>query len=147
MEEVRRAPGWVWPLIGVAVVVALVLIGLNREPAQLDPDSPEGAMQGYIGALVDGDFESAAAMWADEGCHPESIEPTDGAPDVSASLNRVDVDDDEATVVVELTGNSVDPMGGIYQYQEWFTLVLDDGSWRIRQPAWPYYDQPCEATS
>lgn len=148
MKEEGRNPGWVWPLIGVVVVVALVVIGLNREPARYDPDTPEGIVQAYLAALIDGDFATAASLWADEGCRPQSIEPTEGAPDISASLARVDVDDDEATVVVDITGTSpLDPMGPAYEYQEWFTLVRRDGSWRILQPSWPYYDQPCEDTA
>lgn len=144
MDEQRRIPGWVWPAAGMIAVVVLVVVGLNREPARFDPDTPEGTVQTYIASLVAGDFESAAGLWADEGCVPESVEPTEGAPDVSAMLVDVDSGDDEATVVVELTGNAMDPVGGVYQYQEWFTLVRQEDGWRIRQPSWPYYDQLCE---
>lgn len=144
MEEERRLPGWVWPLVGVAVVVALVLIGLNREPEQFDPDTPEGTVQLYIAALVDGDFETAASFRADDDCLPESIEPTGGTPDISATLVRVDQSDDEATVVIGITDNTADPINGIYQFEEWFTLVSGDDGWKIRQPSWPYWDQLCE---
>ena len=144
MEEGRRLPGWVLPVVGVGAVIVLVLIGLNREPEQYDPESPEGAVQAYIAALVDGDFETAASFWAEGDCLPGSIEPTGGAPDISASLVSVDGNDDEATVVIAITDNTTDPLNGIYEFEEWFTLVNGDDGWKIRQLAWPYWDQICE---
>ncbi len=147
MEEGRRLPGWVLPVVGVGAVIALVLIGLNREPEQYDPESPEGVVQSYIAALVDGDFETAATFWAEGDCLPASIEPTGGAPDISATLVSVDGGDDEATVVIGITDNTTDPLNGIYEFEEWFTLVNQDDAWKIRQLAWPYWDQICEVPS
>ena len=144
MEEDRRLPGWVLPAVGVLAVVVLVVIGLNREPEQFDPATPEGTVQTYIAALVDGDFETAASFWADDGCLPASIEPTGGAPDISATLVSVDGNDEEATVVIDITDNTTDPLNGIYEFQEWFTLVNREDGWKIRQLSWPYYDQICE---
>ncbi len=147
MEEARKVPGWVLPVLGVLLVVGLVAIGLNREPAQFDPSTPQGTVQLYIAALVDGDFETAASFWADDSCIPESSEPTGGAPDISATLVSVDGIDDESTVVIGITDNSSDPMNGLYEYEEWFTLVRGEDGWKIRQPSWPYYDQVCEDPS
>jgi hypothetical protein len=144
MEEDRRLPGWVLPVVGILAVIVLVVIGLNREPEQFDPATPEGTVQTYIAALVDGDFETAASFWADDGCLPASIEPTGGAPDISATLVSVDGNDEEATVVIDITDNTTDPLNGIYEFQEWFTLVNRDDGWKIRQLSWPYYDQICE---
>jgi len=147
MEDERRIPGWSWPLIGVVGVVTLVVIGLNREPAALDPDTPEGTVQAYIGALVEGDFEAAVDFWSDDGCTPSSTIPTRGAPDVSVSLVSVDGNDVQANVVVRISENSEEPLGGLYEYEEWFTLVRRDGAWRVRQPSWPYYDLVCEESA
>ena len=147
MDEERRLPGWVLPVVGVLAVVALVLIGLNREPEQFDPESPEGAVQSYIAALVDGDFETAATIWAEGDCLPVSSEPTEGAPDISATLVSVEGDDEEATVVIAITDNTSDPLDGLSEFQEWFNLVNEDAGWKIRQLSWPYWDQIFEMPS
>ena len=102
-----------------------------------------GPLEGEL-ELVDGDFEAAADFWAADGCTPSSTIPTRGAPDVSVSLVSVDGNDVQANVVVRLTENSEDPLGGLVEYQEWFTLTHQDGSWKVRQPSWPYYDLACE---
>jgi hypothetical protein len=147
MEEGKSLPGWVLPAVGVAAVVALVIIGLNREPEQFDPDTPEGTVQSYVAALVDGDFETASSYWADDGCEPDSSEPTGGAPDISARLISVDGTDRDATVIIGITEDLTDPVNGIYEHEEWFTLVNEDDGWKIVQPSWPYYDQTCEASA
>jgi hypothetical protein len=144
MDEGPRLPGWVLPAAGVITVVVLVVIGLNREPEELDPDTPEGTVQAYIAALTSGEFDAAASNWSDRGCVPESLEPTGGAPDIAATLVRVERGDDQATVVIGIIDNTADPVNGIYEYQEWFNLAREDGSWKILQPSWPYYDQICE---
>lgn len=144
MEEDRKLPGWVLPLVGVVGVVALVAIGLGRDAAEFDPSTPEGTIQLYIDALANGEFDTAAAFWADDGCIPVSTVPSGGVPDISASLVRVDGNDLEATVVVRITETSQEPLGGLYEYEEWFNLTRRDDSWQIRQPSWPYYDLTCE---
>ncbi len=146
MEEDRKLPVWVLPALGVAVVVALVVFGLNRPPVELDPDSPEGVVQQYLDALGRGDFDTAASFWATTGCTPESVIPTMPI-DVSAALEDVDESGQHATVIVRIGESDTDPMDGPYEHQEWFGLVNEDGSWRIEQPSWPYYDQVCEETS
>jgi len=144
VSESQRLPGWAGPVAGVVAVVALVIVGLARGPAEFDPGSPEGTIQLYIEALVEGDFDTAASLWDDSGCIPSSSIPSGGSPDASASLVRVEGNDIEATVVVRLTESSRDPLGGLYDYEEWFTLIRRGDSWRIRQLSWPYYDLPCE---
>ncbi|HEX9864743.1 MAG TPA: hypothetical protein VGC03_07270 [Acidimicrobiia bacterium] len=144
MSERQRLSAWAGPVAGVVAVVALVIVGLARGPAEFDPGSPEGTIQLYITALVDGDFDTAASLWDESGCIPISSIPSGGSPDASASLVRVEGNDIEATVVVRLTESSRDPLGGLYDYEEWFTLIRRGDSWRIRQLSWPYYDLPCE---
>jgi hypothetical protein len=147
MEEERRMPGWVLPVAGGVVVVALVVIGLNRGSANLDPGTPEGTVQLYIDALGRGEFDTASSYWASTGCIPPSNIPTTGAQDVSAALVSVDGNDIQATVMVRITESSTDPLTGLYEHDEWFTLINEDGGWKIQQPSWPYWDQICEETA
>ncbi|HWL50595.1 MAG TPA: hypothetical protein VNT92_12015, partial [Acidimicrobiia bacterium] len=65
-------------------------------------------------------------------------------PDISATLISVDGDDEDATVVIGITDNTTDPLNGIYEFEEWFTLVNGEDGWKIHQLSWPYYDQICE---
>ena len=59
MESVR---GWLVPVGAAVLIVALVAVALVREPAQLDPNTPEGTVQVYLQAISDGDYEGAFAV-------------------------------------------------------------------------------------
>ncbi|HLF61706.1 MAG TPA: hypothetical protein VI980_11080 [Acidimicrobiia bacterium] len=136
MDEEGKLPGWLLPVALVLVVGALVAAGLLREAPDLDPSTPEGTVQAYLEAVFAGDQEAAAGYTdgeCDSNIGPGS--PTDG---VTATLVSVEGDDNATTVVVRLSQPSQDAFGGMFEYDEWFNLVNEDGTWVIHQPVWPY---------
>ncbi len=137
MDEDRRLPGWVLPGLGVLAVVALVAAGLLRETPQLDPTTPEGAVQAYLEAVFAGD-EEAASQYTGGECDP-SLRPGSPTQGVSASLISVEGDEQQATVIVQLSQTSNDPFIALSEWPEWFNLVNSDGVWLIQEPVWPYY--------
>ena len=50
----------------VALLIASVAVALLRGEPELDAGSPEDAVQRYVRALADGDYEAMRAMWAPE---------------------------------------------------------------------------------
>jgi hypothetical protein len=141
MDEDRKLPGWLLPVAGGLVVVILVAVGLLRETPDLDPSTPEGTVQAYLEAVFAGD-QDAATEYTEGECDANfgpSV-PTEG---VSASLDNVEINANNATVVVRLSQPSPDPFGGLSEWEEWFTLINHDGIWLIQQPAWPYYGVEC----
>jgi len=141
MDEERRLPGWLLPVAGALVVVALVAAGLLRETPDLDPSTPEGTIQAYLQAVFAGD-QTRAAEYTEGECDP-NLGPAVPIEGISAALVRVDGDDNQTTVVVKLSQPSPDPIGGLSEWEEWFNLINHDGSWVIQQPAWPYYGVEC----
>ena len=141
MNEDRKLPGWLLPVAGFLVVVALVASGLLRETPDLDPATPEGTVQAYLEAVFAGDQE-AAAGYTERECD-SNLGPGTPTEGVSATLVSVDLTASNATVVVRLSQPSQDPLGGLSEYDEWFYLVNQDGTWVISQPVWPYYGVEC----
>jgi hypothetical protein len=141
VDENRKLPGWLLPLAGVLVVVALVAAGLLRETPDLDASTPEGTVQAYLQAVFEGDQE-AAAQYTEGECDP-NLGPGVPVDGVSASLASVEGDDNQATVVVMLSQPSPDPFGGLSEWPEWFNLLKHNGTWVIQQPVWPYYGVEC----
>lgn len=136
-DEQRNLPGWVLPTVGAIVVVGLVVIGLTKGTPALDPSTPEGTVQRYLEAVFAGDDEAAAA-YTDKACG-SGVDYGASTEGVSASLVSSTVDGNEATVTVRLSQASGDPLSGLYEWTELFTLIEEGGSWEIQQPAWPYY--------
>ena len=137
MEEDRKLPAWVLPGLGVLAVVALVAAGLLRETPELDPTTPEGTVQAYLEAVFAGD-EEAASQYTEGECDP-NLGPGSPTQGVSASLVSVEGDDQQTTVIVQLSQTSNDPFIGLSEWQEWFNLVNREGVWLIQEPVWPYY--------
>ncbi len=119
------------------MVVALVTAGVLRKTPELDPSTPEGTVQAYLQAVFAGDKDAAAALT--EGECDTNLGPGSDVEGVSASLESVEGDETQATVVVNMSQPSNDPFGGLSEWQEWFNLLNHDGTWLIQQPVWPYY--------
>ena len=141
MDEERKLPGWLLPVAGALVVLALVAAGLLRETPELDPSTPEGTVQAYLQAVFAGDQERAAE-YTDGECEP-NLGPAVPVEGISAALVRVEGNDNQRTVFVKLSQPSPDPIGGLSEWEEWFNLISNDGRWVIQQPAWPYYGVEC----
>ena len=144
-ESIR---GWLVP-IGVAVlIIGLVAIALVREPALLDPDTPEGTVQIYLQAISDGDFEGAFEVLDPEfyeGCDASSL-ATHRQEVFTARIedNGQPVSGDTAFVGVSMTFGDGGAFGSQWTTEEVFTVVSHDGSWSITgEDVWPYFAWDC----
>lgn len=124
----------------LAVVAAVVAAG--RSQPTFDPSTPEGAVQGYLRAVLEDDEEAAAGyLAADSDCGVADFESA--AVDLSARvvLRETTVSGEEATVEVEVTYTGG---GGPFDTYEWsedqaFRLVREEGNWVLEGRPWPLY--------
>jgi hypothetical protein len=149
--------------VGIAVAVAaLVLVALVRDPVALDPDSPQGTVQGYLQAISDDRWEDAYEVLDPEifaGCGPSDIASNAPADPFTASLHAEDFDrgrfpgivtgattppDDETVVEVTLRFGDTGPFGsGGWTTYAAFDLVSRDGLWWISGDPWPSFSWRC----
>lgn len=131
---------WAVGAFVVLAVVAAAVLGTAREPPILDPDTPEGVVQRYAQAVLDGDYREATAYLTEEaaeGCRP-STEPW--IPEsLSVSLDDVTVTGSEAEVRVRLRSDAGPPPfgDGAFRSDGSFFLVEQDDAWRITGSPWP----------
>lgn len=134
-------------LIG-AIVVAVIVIGaalvaLTRsEPAAFDPATPEGTAQQYVQAVLDGDNATAQDLLLEDDCQPGPRHFGDET--VRARFVDSQVDDDTATVEIELIFSGGNPLFGGYGYEDRAQIQLEmtENGWRVGPDSWPYF--PCE---
>lgn len=126
-------------VLGVLVVVALIAVFTRGEPEPLDPGTPEGVVQQYSAAVIDGD-EAAA----EEFLVPEIVEdcvrmPTSGSEGMRVTLVDSTERDDTADVEVLIVTTYGDGPFGSSEYEERgvFDLVRVDGEWLIETAPWP----------
>lgn len=162
---VRRPPSWLIPgVIGLGTVL-LVVVALVREPAQFDPDTPEGTVQEYLQAIGEERWEDAFAVLDPDyyqGCGPADLaksaprEPftavlagdEDGSFDRSAEIppppgGTVEPVTPDAVVEVILRFGEPGPFESSYTEYIFFELVQEDGFWWITGDVWPRFAWRC----
>jgi hypothetical protein len=137
--------------IGVAVIALLVIaIVLAVQPTpQLDPASPEGTVQRYFQAVLDGDDELASSyLTSDLGdrCGASEFRHRSDE-DLGVVIVDTEARGDQVRVDVEITETyGSDPFGdSSYTFQETFILKEEAGRWLIAERPWP--DPYCQELS
>ena len=124
--------------IAALVIIALVVVFTRGAPTALDPGTPEGVVQSYSAAVIDGDNEAALGYLAPE--VRDTCEDFDSVYTDNLSVTLVDSTDrgESATVTVSFV-TSYD--GGLFgssssESTETFSLVKHDGEWAITAVPW-----------
>ncbi|WP_173921611.1 hypothetical protein [Agromyces sp. Marseille-P2726] len=125
-------------VIGALVVIALIVVFTRGAPAQLDASSPEGVVQRYATAVIDGDEDAAMEYLVPEladSC--ERVDP--GVRDLRVTLDSTAEREDTADVRVLISISYDGGLFGSSDYEEegTFDLVADDGGWLIESAPWP----------
>jgi hypothetical protein len=139
-----RLSRWILAAALVVLVTAAVAVGVLREPALLDPQSPEGTVQAYVQAVLDGDWAEARSHLGDDldaDCSAIDFRQAWVPDGLTATLDDVKVDGDEAEVAIRLrTAAEPDPFGGGYATTETFDLTREGSTWLVIGQPWPVYD-------
>ena len=135
-----------------ALLIASVAVALLRGEAELDAGSPEAAVQRYIRALADRDFDAAYSMWAPEvreRCDIEDIAignrydyELDTLAESRVTLDDVDVVGDVTNVRVSATETRGGGLFGPSEYTRDMTFSLRqyDGQWLIVHHRDPWFE-------
>lgn len=123
--------------VAAVVVVALVAVFARGGAATFDPASPEGVVQQYSRAVIDGDADAAKELLVPE--EAEACEDT-GIPggDMRVTHSRTREDGDRVRVDVVVTSTyGYGPLGADeYSAEGTFRLERVDGDWRIATTPW-----------
>lgn len=139
-------------VVGLLIVVAVVVV-LARSGARelLDPSTPEGVVQRYAQAVIDGDDATAAGYITERAQQCELYSGYEsGDAQLRLTLQSTDISGSNATVRVSVTTSYDGSYGGDpfsnseYSYDAEFTLVSSGGSWLIKET--PYEFLPCDAS-
>ncbi len=123
--------------IALVVVIALIAVFARSAPTQYDADTPEGVVQRYSQAVVDGDYDAAVGYLVPEradSCVNRRIEVVD----VRVTLLDTTVRGDLATVEVGIAASyGGGPFGSsTYEYEDQFLLQEVEGEWLVVEAPW-----------
>lgn len=129
-------------VVGLLVVAALVTALLTaRQPADLDPGSPEEAVQRYLDDVLDHDTEAAARVLDPAG--PCTVADLDAAyvdDDVHVALREVHLSGSTARVDVAITTGSGGMIPSPWTEEQTFRLRLSGEEWLVTGAPWPLFD-------
>ncbi|WP_307040617.1 hypothetical protein [Agromyces ramosus] len=125
-------------VIGVLVIVALIVVFTRGEAVPLDEASPEGVVQRYSAAVLEGDEQAAIGYLTPElgdPCRRMGLATTDGMRITHVSTTERD---DTAHVRVLISTSYDGGMFGSSQYEEEadFDLVKAGDRWLIEMTPW-----------
>ncbi|GAA3912737.1 hypothetical protein [Microbacterium invictum] len=127
-------------VVAALVIIALIVVFTRGEPAPLDESTPEGVVQRYTAAVLDGDDEAALGYLVPEVADDcESTQPG-LSDDVRVTLASTTERDDTADVTVTISESSGGGIFGTseYQYDVEFTLVRTSSGWAIETTPWEF---------
>lgn len=126
-------------IVAVLVAAALVAVFVRGATPQFDANSPEGVVQRYVTATIQGDFESARELHAMshsiEGCDPVTAFV---AADTRMTLVSGNQSNATATVTVRITDGYGGPFGGDNGYEDRFELAKSGDSWLVTTTPWQF---------
>ncbi|MBN9101968.1 MULTISPECIES: hypothetical protein [unclassified Pseudonocardia] len=127
-------------VVVVAVVAAVAgVLAANRTGPAYDPATPEGTVQAYLTAVIDGDHDRAAEFLAAGGpCSVSDLDATSLPDGVQVTLRNVQVTGDTARVDIEVAMPSGDLLGGSETFER-HTLrqSRSGGAWLLTGEPWP----------
>ena len=127
-------------VVGILVVVSLIVVFTRGAPEPIDESTPEGVVQRYSAAVLDGSEDAATKYLADDArvdCGTIAVTETESLR-ISLVNSELAENGDAADVTVSLNRDSSGgPFGGSgYEYEESFSLVRVDDGWRIETAPW-----------
>lgn len=136
-------------LIFIVVLVAAALVLFfsgGSEQVYLPEDAPEAIVHNYTLALTNGDYEKAYGYVAEGKYKPTAAEfrrffsQFDPTQNAGLRIGATDVIDNESVVRTTVLWGSSGPFDSGYNSEESALLILQDGSWKIRQMPYPFWE-------
>jgi len=125
----------------VAVAVAAALFASTRPSTTWGSTTPEGTVQSYLAAVLDGDMEKAAGYLSPEGsCDVHDLDTVGSVPTARADLVGTTIEGERARVDVDLALSADGPFDTLATENHTFRLTRSGERWLLVGQPWPLYD-------
>lgn len=140
----RKSPDRILVIVFALLVVAVVLVTLftpGNTFKSLDPSTPAGTVQGYLTAVLKGDYELAAQFISlESSCDVQDLDRVYTMDTARVDLVKTEVDGDHAQVWVKVDYPSGAPFEEMRVEDHTFRLVQVNDAWLLSGIPWPLYD-------
>lgn len=130
-------------LFTLALAAAAAVISTTQKSEEFSSTTPEGVVQLYLRAVIDGRYESAAQYFSTSSeCDATDIDRTYIPDSVRVNLGSTEIEGERAFLDVAVEIYSDGPLDNGYTEKHSYRLAKESGNWRILGIPWPLYS--CE---
>lgn len=124
------------------ILVALsAVLTANRDEVELSPTKPEGVVQLYLKAIIEGKNDQAASYFASKSeCDASDIDRAYISDTLRINLVSTSQEGESAYVKIDANTGSGGPFEDGYTESHTYRLIKEAGSWRIEGIPWPLWD-------
>jgi hypothetical protein len=148
MATPSRANGVLALIVGIALALLGVslFINANRETRELSTKTPEGVVQLYLKAIIEGKNDVAAGYFtAQSDCDASDIDRAYISETLRVNLIKSEITGNSAYVKIDANQGSGDLFDSGYTESHTYRLVKESGNWRLQGIPWPLWD--CETVT
>ncbi len=134
-----------WSGIALLVLVVVAFVLTFYKPPPPDPGTPEGIVQLYLQASIEGRRTDASSYLSDslrEKCRSFEFYPSRDAYRIEVTEASVEGSEAEVTVLAAEQPSGIFDSYGDRGFYAYFSLQQSGDSWRITEAMWPWYDCP-----
>lgn len=127
----------------ILLAAAAALLSASKPKVQYSVNSPEGVVQRYLEAVIDGRNERAAEFFAaNSSCDATDIDRSWIPESLRINLAESDIEGNQAFIELAIDISSGGPFDDYYTETHNFRLIRESEGWRILGIPWPLYN--CE---
>jgi hypothetical protein len=134
-------------ILALIVIAALVLSALAalvssfRVEVKYSASTPEGVVQLYLTAIIEGKNDQAASYFAsDSTCDASDIDRAYVSETLRVNLVSTSIDGDSAYVKIDANTGATGPFDDGYTESHTYRLSNESGRWLIEGIPWPLWD-------
>ncbi len=134
-------------ILAVIVIAALVLsavaalVSSFREEVKYSTSSPEGVVQMYLTAIIEGKNDQAASYFAtDSECDASDIDRAYVSETLRVNLVSTSIDGNSAYVKIDANSGASGPFDDGYTESHTYRLSKESGRWLLEGIPWPLWD-------
>lgn len=134
-------------ILAIVVIASLLLIALSsiltvtRDEKSFSSSTPEGVIQLYLKALIDGKNDQAASYFiSNSECDAADIDRAYVSETLRVNLVTSSIEGDSAYVKIDANTGASGPFDDGYTESHTYRLSREGGNWRIEGIPWPLWD-------
>ena len=127
--------------VTVGLLAVAAFLTSNRDSKSYSANSPEGVIQLYLNAVIDGKLDKAATYFSkDSTCSATDIDRAYVSDNFRVNLSGTEVTANRAYVKIEVEFTNGGPFENGYSEKQTYRLAQEAGVWKILGIPWPLYD-------